>query len=164
MSYRENFRNLPYLTTIVNEIIISHFRPILGQHGISEQFWRIIRGVDINPDITTDEICDYCQILRPSLGNILKHMQELELIDIQYDTDGSIEKLLLTDKSEELVASMKPVLIDQYRMIEEEYGYDLIEELFNTLEKVVDIHQQINADTGRKFGGIVPKPDNSLHH
>lgn len=147
MSYERDYRSLPSLLTTSKELVSGHFRPVISQYGISEQFWRVMRGAYENPHITIDEICDKWQIVRPAVGGLLKHMQEKDLLTLNYESELNEPLITLTEKSICMIKEITPVIDKEYRKLEDKYGKELIEKLFYTLEEIVQIDEAIKTQT-----------------
>ena len=161
MSYQQDFRNLPVLITISKELVLRQFRPIASQYGLSEQFWRVIRGVYENPHITIDEICDKWQLLRPAVPGLLKHMQEKDLLTLNYETDPEEPVITLTEKSINLLKEVRPIMDKEYKKLEDKYGKELIERLFDAVEEMVQIDENLKQQVANNSDSNVYKLGNS---
>lgn len=74
-------RNLPLLLLRAREEVISHFRPILNAHGVTEQQWRIVRALAEHGDaLEVREISKLCTISGPSLTGVLARMDAQGLV------------------------------------------------------------------------------------
>jgi homoprotocatechuate degradation regulator HpaR len=128
-------RNLPLLLSQMREIIISHFRPILNYFGLTEQQWRILRELVGKEKMEPREICQSCQILSPSMAGILKRLEEMDVIFREtVPGDKRRVSISLTGKGQKLIAEMAPLVQQQYELLEEAYGKDLIVQLYQALD------------------------------
>ena len=57
------------------EVAMTYFRPIVKQHNLTEQQWRIVRVLVENPSMDFHELAAATCILRPSLTGILTRME-----------------------------------------------------------------------------------------
>ena len=73
-------RNLPLLLLQARERLMARFRPILNEHGVTEQQWRIIRALLDAGTLEPREIGEICRISSPSLAGMLARMDELGLV------------------------------------------------------------------------------------
>jgi len=70
-------RHLALELLATRERFMTYFRPILTEHGITEQQWRIVRAIASAGALAPGEIAQRCVILKPSLTGILARMEEL---------------------------------------------------------------------------------------
>ena len=136
MSVEIQYRNLPMLLLQTREQIITHFRPILNHYGITEQQWRIIRALHEKQSMEPRELCQFCQILSPSLTGILKRMEEMDLVEKKgIPGDKRRLKISLTAQGEQLIEKISPLISEQYRYLEEAYG----PQVFDQLQKILEL-------------------------
>lgn len=143
MARKLAYRNLPQLFLRAREELLRHFRPIITHFGLTEQQWRILRALSEAEQLEPREICEICQILSPSLTGVLSRMEDLGLITRTRMAEDQRRVIVrLTPKSEKLVAELGPLIVEQYKIIEEAFGPELIQELYSVVDKV------INAERG----------------
>ena len=80
-------RHLALELLATRERFMQHFRPVLTQHNVTEQQWRVIRALAANGAMEPGEITKRCVILKPSLTGILSRMEELGWIKRQSHAD-----------------------------------------------------------------------------
>ncbi|MBL8488722.1 MAG: homoprotocatechuate degradation operon regulator HpaR [Rhodocyclaceae bacterium] len=131
-------RNLPLLLLQAREAVISHFRPLLNHAGVTEQQWRILRALCELGELEPRQLCDICQILSPSLTGVLARMEETGLV-ARRKVDSDQRRLLVspTAKGRALVKRMAPLVQQQYRLLEETLGADLMRDLYAVLDRLV---------------------------
>jgi homoprotocatechuate degradation regulator HpaR len=133
-------RNLPLLLAQAREVVISNFRPILNHLGVTEQQWRIIRVLSENQVLEPWQISEQCQILKPSLTGVLTRMEEMGLIMRQrHDTDNRRQVVTLTERARHLIAEAAPLVDKQYRELEKALGKQLIADLYDVLDRLLDM-------------------------
>ncbi len=136
------YRNLPQLFLRAREELLSHFRPIITHFGLTEQQWRILRAIAETEQLEPREICEICQILSPSLTGVLSRMEDVGLITRTRMAEDQRRVLVrMTPKSEKLVAELGPLIVEQYKIIEQAFGAELINELYTVLDKVISIER-----------------------
>jgi len=137
-------RNLPLLLLQARERVIAHFRPILNEHGITEQQWRIVRVLlDLGP-LEPRQIGELCIISSPSLVGVLARMEELKLVvRKRVDNDQRRQRVSLTRRSRTLAARLAPQIDATYAHLESLIGkqfskrfYQLLDELILALGKL----------------------------
>lgn len=118
--------------------MLVHFRPILKAYGLTEQQWRILRGLDDCGAMEQRLLCDLCQILGPSLAGILTRMEEMGLIErAKVPNDQRRVMVALGPRAPDLLAEVKPLVAAQYAIMEQAIGADEIAELCRRLERML---------------------------
>lgn len=140
MSRKLTNRNLPQLILKGREKLLGHFRPIISHFDLTEQQWRILRTLSEMKQLEPRQICDLCSILSPSLTGVLSRMEENDLISrTRFETDQRRVTVSLTSKGEQLVAELSPLIKAQYKIIEKSFGPELIQELYEVMDRVLMI-------------------------
>lgn len=143
MSRKLTNRNLPQLILKAREKLLSHFRPIISHFDLTEQQWRILRTLGEMKQLEPRQICELCHILSPSLAGVLARMEDSELITrTRFETDQRRVTVCLSAKGERLVAEMSPLIMAQYKIIEQSFGPELIKELYDVMDRVVLIEDE----------------------
>lgn len=138
MSRKLAYRNLPQLFLKAREELLCHFRPIITHFGLTEQQWRILRALAEREQMEPREICDTCHILSPSMTGVLSRMEEMGLITRERMPEDQRRVLVrMTPKSEQLVSELGPLIVEQYKIIEQAFGPELIQQLYEVMDKVI---------------------------
>ncbi len=133
-----SYRNLPLLLLQARERVISHFRPIMNAHGITEQQWRIVRLLLEAGSLEPREITEICSISSPSLVGILDRMQLLGLVERRrIPHDQRRVKISLTARARKLAAQMLPQIEATYRQIEARVGSEGLQQLHRVLDDLL---------------------------
>jgi homoprotocatechuate degradation regulator HpaR len=131
-------RNLPLLLLQAREQVIARFRPILNQHGITEQQWRIVRALIDTGPLEPREIGELCRISSPSLAGVLSRMEELGYIKRKrLDHDQRRLLVSLTARSRKLSAAMAPQIEATYRGIETLIGAEFSSSFYRALDELI---------------------------
>jgi homoprotocatechuate degradation regulator HpaR len=149
-STRLGHRNLPLLLLQARERVISHFRPILNAHGITEQRWRIVRVLLEVPALEPREIGELCAISSPSLVGVLSRMEELGLVERRrVEHDQRRVRVSLTARARSLAARMAPQIEATYQLIETRMGREFMEGLEQSLDQLLatlDAGESLESD------------------
>jgi len=138
MSRKLAYRNLPQLFLKAREELLCHFRPIITHFGLTEQQWRILRALAEMEQMEPREICEHCHILSPSMTGVLSRMEEMGLITRERMPEDQRRVLVrMTPKSEQLVSELGPLIVEQYKIIEQAFGPELIKQLYEVMDKVI---------------------------
>jgi len=133
-------RNLPLLLLHARESVIAHFRPILNEHGVTEQQWRIVRALSERGPLEPRQIGEVCRVSSPSLAGVLARMDDLGLVQRErLAHDQRRVMVSLTAKSRSLAAAMAPRIEAVYQVIEAHIGSDFIERFYATLDELIGL-------------------------
>jgi homoprotocatechuate degradation regulator HpaR len=131
-------RNLPLLLLQARERIIAHFRPILNDHGVTEQQWRIVRLLIDTGPLEPRKIGAYCCISSPSLAGVLARMETLRLIARKRMANDQRRVLVsLAARSRDLARRMAPQIEAAYRQIERLAGQQLCRDIYGSLDQLL---------------------------
>src|SRR4051812_41320799 len=78
-------RNLPRLLLEAREAVMTHTRPSLREHGLSDQQWRVLRVLGEHGVVETGRVAREAFILGPSLTGVLARMERDGLIRRERD-------------------------------------------------------------------------------
>ncbi len=132
------YRNVPQLLLKTREALLCHFRPIISHYGLTEQQWRILRTLSENESLEPREICEKCHILSPSMAGVLSRLEAMGLVRrSRFVGDQRRVQVALTDQSKSLVEEMAPLIEQQYNLLEESLGKDLLSQLYTVLDQVL---------------------------
>ena len=116
------------------EAAMSRFRPMLREHGLTEQQWRVIRALADHPDISASELARLSFLLSPSLTRILQHLEGEGILKRAGDAaDQRRSVFRLTAKGRRLFANVAPDSAQAYADIEREFGSKRLDELYRLL-------------------------------
>lgn len=119
------------------EAVMSQFRPILRDHGLSEQQWRVIRALEGEDDLDISTLSDRTLLLMPSLTRILSGMEEAELVRRVTDAiDARRRRVRLSRKGRKLFSTIAPKSESVYAALEGDLGETEIEGLYRALSKL----------------------------
>jgi len=142
-------RNLPLLLLRAREGVMSQFRGILNQHGLTEQQWRILRALLENSAMEPRQICEVCQLLSPSVAGVLARMEELGLVKRERMANDQRRVLVsVTPKSRALARRMAPLIEAKYAELEARLGPQLMAETYDVLDRVLARLGAASQDTG----------------
>ena len=70
-------RNLPRLLLQAREAVMTHTRPSLREHGLSDQQWRVLRVLAGYDAVETGRVAREAYVLGPSLTGVLARMERV---------------------------------------------------------------------------------------
>lgn len=136
---RDFTRSLPMALLKAREAVMARFRPILRDHDITEQQWRVIRALNGRDGLEITALAHQCIILMPSLTRILKALEEKGLVKrFAVENDQRRTLIRLSRKGVALFEKVAPLSEAAYQEISSEVGPDKLGELYALLDGVAD--------------------------
>jgi homoprotocatechuate degradation regulator HpaR len=118
---------------------MAHFRPLLNQHGVTEQQWRIIRALSEEQPLEPRQLCERCQISSPSIAGVLARMEELGWVQRErMDADQRRLLVSLTPQSRRIARSMAPLVAAKYQELEALLGTQTLEQVYAALDTLLE--------------------------
>ncbi len=134
---RDFQKNLPMALLRARESVMSHFRPILRDHNITEQQWRVVRALYGSDGIEATALAEKTMLLMPSLTRILKSLEEQELVKrFAVEGDNRRKRIRLAEKGRNLYDGMSPLSEAEYKAIESQIGKKKLAELYVLLDNI----------------------------
>lgn len=118
---------------------MGHFRPLLRDHDITEQQWRVIRALYGQDGLEITSLSEKTLLLMPSLTRILKSLEEQNLV-IRSTVEGDNRRKLisLAARGRALYQKMSPLSESEYKKIEAKLGAVKLKELYRLLGEISD--------------------------
>lgn len=128
------------------EAAMGHFRPIVKRHNLTEQQWRIVRILAESPSMDFHDLAFRACILRPSLTGILTRMERDGLV-LRLKPVSDQRKLYasLTAEGTRLYQSAQAQVEEAYRLIEEEFTSEKMQQLTALLEEFIALGNRNGA-------------------
>ena len=131
--------SLPMLLLRAREACMLRFRPLLSNHGLTEQQWRVIRALAEVNGLESKELAGRTLILRPSLTGIIDRLERDGLVLRKKDKDdGRKTCIWMTRKARRLYESIMPLVEAEYSDMQHcfsEKKWDLLyDSLFHLIE------------------------------
>lgn len=131
-------RNLPQLLLQSREALMQRFRPMLKEHGVTEQQWRIVRALLEEGELEPRQLCERCLISSPSIAGVLMRMEEAGLIERErMEHDQRRVKVTLTANAKKLGKSISPAVEQQYAEIEAMVGVQRLQQVYDVLDTLL---------------------------
>ena len=135
--------SLPMALLRAREAIMRRFRPILGDHDVTEQQWRVLRALaDADRAVTVGELIDKTFILGPSLSRMLVTLDARGLIVRSADRgDGRRSQVAISRSGRRLVAAIAPHSERVYAEIGAQLGPVDMDQLYDLLRRAAAIEE-----------------------
>ena len=130
--------DLPLKLLHARERILQRFRPVLHDHGLTEQQWRIVRALLQTGPIEQRRLEELCGFSSASLAGILARMQAQGwVVRERLASDQRRVRVGVTARSRVLAARIRPAITDTYRQIEARTGGERMARLVRLLDEVI---------------------------
>jgi len=147
-------RNLPRLLLQAREAVMTHTRPSLREHGLSDQQWRVLRVLGENAHfeegVETGRVAREAFLLGPSLTGVLTRMERDGLIDRRRcPQDARSTVVRATELGLSKVAKLSEAIEAHYAFMESELGKQKLAQLYQLLDAVIQLetfHTELNSE------------------
>ena len=117
---------------------MSRFRPVLNQHGVTEQQWRILRVLLDEDGLEPRQLCERCLISSPSIAGVLTRMEEAGWIQRErMEHDQRRVKVTVTAATKKLGKSMAPMIEREYLELENKVGVKQLQQVYDALDTLL---------------------------
>lgn len=128
------------------ESAMGFFRPVLKEHNLTEQQWRIIRVLADKRSIDFHELAQKACILRPSLTGILIRMERDELIcRLKPVSDQRKLFVSLSASGQNLYDIIQPKIDKGYQLIEQKFSTEKLQRLSGLLKELIALEADDSA-------------------
>jgi homoprotocatechuate degradation regulator HpaR len=135
-------RNLPSLLLQAREAVMTHYRPGLRVHGLSDPQWRVLRVLGEHGSVETGRIAREAFILGPSLTGVLTRMERDGLIARQRDPQDQRSTVVeATAKGLKLVQRLSHTIEAHYDWLEKSIGAEKLAQLYALLDDLIELEQ-----------------------
>ncbi|MDY7103306.1 MAG: homoprotocatechuate degradation operon regulator HpaR [Actinomycetota bacterium] len=137
---RDFEHSLPMALLRAREAIMASFRPLLADHDLTEQQWRVLRALDAEPEgLEIGELAERTFLLGPSLSRILGRLEARRMVrraSVLHDQRRA--RITITPIGAELVATVGPSSERIYAAIADHLGPQPLDTLYDLLARLAD--------------------------
>lgn len=127
---------LPMALLRLRELVMADFRPILSEHDVTEQQWRVLRVLNEVDEIAASDLAEKALILAPSLSRILKTLESRAFLAMDRSPgDGRRARIRLTGEGRAFIKSVSPKSAQAYARIEAAIGADRFDQLLSLIDE-----------------------------
>ena len=131
---RDFEHSLPMELLRAREAAMARFRPMLREHGLTEQQWRVVRALADHPDIDASALARLSFLLSPSLTRILQFLESNKMVRRSADAQDLRRSVFrLTAKGKRVFDQVAPDAAREYAEIESAFGAKRLEQLYRLL-------------------------------
>jgi homoprotocatechuate degradation regulator HpaR len=130
-------QSLPMSLLRAREAVMKEFRPMLREHGLTEQQWRILRAVSAVPSTDASALAVTTCLLGPSLSRILPELEQRGLITRKVKPDDlRVTTIAISAAGQKLIKRVTPDSEAAYRKITDRFGARKLEDLRRLLAEL----------------------------
>ena len=137
------------------EATMERFRPMLRDHGLTDQQWRVIRVLATHPEMDASELARMSLILPPSLTRITRNLA----------AEGLVVRRSGTPDQRRVRLSLSAAGLQRYRAVvpSSEAIYRTIESCFGSakLDQLLDLLTELNQSLGTAHDPADDSPANT---
>ena len=127
-------RSLPMALLEARESVMVHFRPMLADHGLTEQQWRVLRALAAHESLDASAVAETTSLLPPSVTRILAKLDEMGLVVRHVATTDQRRSVIeLSLAGRDLYAHIAPRSEDIYATLEASFGSERLDRLLQEL-------------------------------
>ncbi|MEX5502567.1 homoprotocatechuate degradation operon regulator HpaR [Pseudomonas putida] len=116
------------------EAAMAFFRPLLNEHDLTEQQWRVIRILKQQGELENYQLAELACILKPSMTGVLGRLERDGLVRRQKAAQDQRRVFVsLTEGGEACFASMKEGMEANYQRIQAQFGEEKLQQLMGLL-------------------------------
>ena len=116
------------------EAAMAFFRPLLNEHELTEQQWRVIRILKQHGELENYQLAELACILKPSMTGVLGRLERDGLVRRQKAAQDQRRVFVtLTEGGEACFASMKEGMEANYQKIQAQFGEEKLQQLMGLL-------------------------------
>ena len=139
---KEINRSLAITLLRSREAVMDRFRPMLASAKITEQQWRVLRGLSEHGEVEAGKLAYIACILPQSLSRIARNFEKKNLIFMKNDPSDARKILLsLTDEGKILMSRATIDSKEIYSQLIEDFGKENLDQL---LEKLNLLQSSLN--------------------
>jgi homoprotocatechuate degradation regulator HpaR len=134
---RDFAHSLPMALLRAREAVMAHFRPLLREHDVTEQQWRVLRALREAGSLEVTALAERCFILMPSLSRILRNLEERGLVERRtVPADQRRARISISAAGRRLVARVAPHSEAVYGEIARRIGARRLDEAYRLLDEL----------------------------
>lgn len=122
------------------EAAMAFFRPLLNEHDLTEQQWRVIRILRQQGELESHQLAHLACILKPSMTGVLSRLERDGIVRRRKSSEDQRRVFVaLTERGQQYFVDMSAGMEINYLKIQEQFGEEQLEQLLALLNKLKSI-------------------------
>ena len=140
-------QSLPMALLDARETAMQLFRPLLAEHDLTEQQWRVLRVLaEAEEPSEIGPLADRTSLLAPSMTRILANLEARNLVERRpVAHDNRRAAIALSPRGAALVREIAPRSESLYSELEAAFGTRRLERLIDELRDLADLHPGLDS-------------------
>ncbi|NWL45107.1 homoprotocatechuate degradation operon regulator HpaR [Pseudomonas hunanensis] len=119
------------------EAAMAFFRPLLNEHDLTEQQWRVIRILSQQGELESHQLAQLACILKPSMTGVLSRLERDGLVLRNKSSQDQRRVFVsLTKVGERCYTSMREGMERNYQKIQSQFGEAKLQQLMDLLNEL----------------------------
>lgn len=132
--------SLPLQLLKAREATMAFFRPLLQQHSLTEQQWRVLRALYEHQELESKQLAELCCILSPSLTGIIKRLEQQDLIQRRKSEEDQRRVLIsMTLQARQLFEKLSPEVEQHYKRMTDKFPQEKLQQLTGLLHELTQL-------------------------
>lgn len=116
------------------------FRPLLNEHDLTEQQWRVIRILRQRGELESHQLAHQACILKPSMTGVLSRLERDGIVRRwKSEQDQRRVFVCLTEQGQQCYIAMSEGMEANYRKIQEQFGEEKLDQLLQLLNDLKQV-------------------------
>lgn len=122
------------------EAAMAFFRPLLNEHDLTEQQWRVIRILRQQGELESHQLAHLACILKPSMTGVLTRLERDGIVRRRKSAEDQRRVFVaLTEQGQQRFVDMSAGMESNYLKIQEQFGEESLVQLLELLNKLKNI-------------------------
>ncbi|UVM70323.1 homoprotocatechuate degradation operon regulator HpaR [Pseudomonas alvandae] len=122
------------------EAAMAFFRPLLNEHDLTEQQWRVIRILRQHGELESHQLAHLACILKPSMTGVLSRLERDGIVRRRKSSEDQRRVFVdLTEQGQQCFVDMSAGMESNYLKIQEQFGEEQLQQLLELLGKLKNI-------------------------
>jgi homoprotocatechuate degradation regulator HpaR len=122
------------------EAAMAFFRPLLNEHDLTEQQWRVIRILRQHGELEIHQLAHLACILKPSMTGVLSRLERDGIVRRRKSSEDQRRVFVdLTEQGHQCFVDMSVGMESNYLKIQEQFGEEQLQQLLELLSKLKNI-------------------------
>lgn len=142
-------RSLPIALLRARRSIMTRFRPLLAEHGTTEQQWRVLRVLQETSPLDASRLAERACVLAPSLTRMIKTLHDRGFVRRMQDNgDARRSMLSITPAGVAFIEMIVPSALAIHDELRSRYGAQRLEALIDMLNELAAIEESAQVQDG----------------
>jgi homoprotocatechuate degradation regulator HpaR len=134
-------QSLPMLLLRAREAVMQHFRPLLAEHGVTEQQWRVLRVLCEQNGLEAKDLAQRTLMLQPSMTGVLDRLERDGFVERRSAPgDGRKVTIWLTRKAKRIYERVAPQAEATYARLQRSFAGNDWDSLYAGLKRLIELN------------------------